>query len=221
MKLLYPFFNVMGIFFPVGILSEGGTCQFATETCLKKCCANKPGEGQKIGFEKKFETYSNFLKYSPNKIVKQILSELKDADCKILSWFASGDCPSFLTKKFYDIICGLDKNGIIQTGFTRNKDLWNWCKNINNENCRVLLTVENSNNIASIGLYSVPNYDLGCFDIYVMDSKKKTYHRTNGCGGGYYTEHIYESKIDRSHLLGDCTHCYENNIGCFIKLTPK
>jgi hypothetical protein len=103
-KLLYPFANVMGLFFPVGKLQNGGTCEFATKKCLERCCAHLPGAGLRIGYEKKKESYDFFLKNSFKEITKQILSELTVGECKIFTWFASGDCPSFLTFKFSNVV---------------------------------------------------------------------------------------------------------------------
>jgi len=40
MKVLRPSQNyVAGIFFPIGRLENGGTCQYASERCLEECYA--------------------------------------------------------------------------------------------------------------------------------------------------------------------------------------
>ncbi len=215
-QILYPFANVMGLFFPVGKLENGGTCAFATSQCLEKCCAHHPGSGTKIGFEKKRMAYSFFLDNTADKISRQILRELKKADCNIFTWFASGDCPSFLTDKYFDVIQILDKKGIIQTGVTRNSVLWGKCNELSNDS-RVLLTVENIEECLTysekVRLYSLPNYKIGAIDIYkvVYD---KIYVRS-GCGGSYYDDHIKSKGKVKAHLKLDCKACYVNKTGCF------
>lgn len=214
-EIVYPFANVMGLFFQEGRLEDGGTCEFATKICLEKCCANAPGAGKRIGFEKKQEIFNYFLNNSPEKIASRILTELKNAKCKIFTWFASGDCPFFLTSKFFAIVEKLDKEGIIQTGFTRNRRLWERCQSSLSENNRTLLTIENIKDASMIGLYSIPDYEIGAIDIVKVNFKKV--YKTGGCGGGYYEDHVVEVGKDRSHLKLDCNACYENKTGCFWK----
>jgi len=210
-QMLYPFANVMGLFFPVGKLENGGTCEFATAKCLKKCCANAPGAGKKIGFKKKQECFNYFLNNSSIKIAAQILTELENADCEIFTWFASGDCPSFLILKFFAVIKELDKKGVIQTGFTRNQSLWEECRDL--YNAKILLTIEDIERAQKPGLYSMPNYKIGAIDVLLVNFEK-LYHG-DGCGGGYYYNHILKTGIDNSHLKLDCKACYENKTGCF------
>lgn len=215
MNISRPFANVMGLFFPIGKLENGGTCEFATSKCLKKCCAHAPGSGKKIGFDEKRKIYTYFLDNSSNKIATKILYELQENNCKIFTWFASGDCPSFLVDKYFNVILELDKKGIVQTGFTRNRELWERCSLF--QNSKILLTMENIDDIIKYsekeGLYSIPNYKIGAIDIYKVTFGKK-YKRT-GCGGGYYQNHIKDKEKVKSHLKLDCKNCYENGIGCF------
>jgi len=226
-KLLHPFANVMGIFFPVGKLKNGGTCEFATERCLKECCAIHPGKAGEIKLEIKKEIYKFFCKVDENSIVFKILGELATNECKILTWFVSGDCPSELTNKFYNIVRKLDEIGIIQTGFTRNKELWKSLHiNIYNTNYKVLLTIENTEEIDNLyprigsdysyWLFSMPNYEKGCIDIYYIETKHV--HISSGCGGGYYEDHVVKKEKVKSHLELDCKNCFEKKLGCFIEL---
>uniref|UniRef100_A0A6M3L435 Uncharacterized protein n=1 Tax=viral metagenome TaxID=1070528 RepID=A0A6M3L435_9ZZZZ len=217
-RITYPFANVMGLFFPVGKLEDGGTCEFATPKCLKKCCAHTPGAGTIIGHEKKQEAYNFFLRNSIATIVKQIRAELKETNCNIFTWFASGDCPAYLTMKFLNVIIKLDRAGVIQTGFTRNIELWKECKKLSDNN-KTLLTVENIKDIPKYseqsGMYSVPNYEIGAIDIYFVTFTKV--RKTCGCGGGYYEHHIKDSERVLPHLKLDCKACYEKKVGCFTK----
>lgn len=220
MKLLYPFANVMCLFFPIGKLENGGTCEFASEECLKKCCANKPGSAFRKGYkEMRRDVFNYFLNNSPGKITSRILIELEDVNCNIFSWFSSGDCPEFLTSKYISIVAKIDAEGIIQTGFTRNRRLWLFCKNHLTINARILLTVENINNISQPGIYSVPDYELGCINIWKLTTYKK--YVTEGCGGGFYKDHIRKSGKDQSHLELDCKACHQNNTGCFMNFQKE
>lgn len=211
-KLLYPYANVMGLMFPVGKLEDGGTCQFATKICLVKCCAHLPGSGRKISFERKREIYDYFLVNSPETITQQLLNELKEAGCEIFTWFATGDCPGFLTGKYFAVVKALDQKGIIQTGFTRNNELWRRCQKLS-ENSKILLTIEAISDAERAGMYSMPNYEIGAIDLVRVGTKKK--HVSSGCGGGYYQDHIVKTGSDNSHFNLDCKACYKNKTGCF------
>jgi len=215
MKILYTFAHVMGLFFPEGKIKNGGSCEFATNKCLKKCCAHKPGDGQKIKFEKKEKIFQFFIENPIDQIFDQIVLELRNSNCEIFSWFASGDCPSKLTTKLFEIIQKLDEVKIIQSGFTRNKKLWKLCKKLSS-NCKVLLTIEDPNDIDEDGLYAFPNYKIGAFDIYCVKNQQQ--YITSGCGGGYYQDHMKKIKKEDSHLEMNCKKCYENRTGCFNDL---
>ena len=211
-KLLYPFAYVMGLFFPVGRLENGGTCEFATEKCCIECYACVLDTDMGIEVAMKQKIYNYFLNSPQDTITKQILIELEEAKCDIFTWFASGDCPSFLTEKFFAIIKDLDDAKIIQTGFTRNKDLWKKCKSLSDNN-KTLLTIEDAKEAAEAGLYSIPNYEIGAVDIYQICFEQV--YKISGCGGGYYVDHIKKMGKDNSHLKLDCNACFENKTGCF------
>lgn len=225
-KLLYPFANVMGIFFPIGKLENGGTCEFATEKCLKECCAKRGGKDIVSNSVKK-EVYKFFLDNNVKVIASHIEQEMEENNCTILSWFASGDCPSFMTDKIASIINSLN---FIQTGISRNHALIN--KIPVKDDLRFLLTkektpkdynnnldyMENYNQPNTKIIYAVPNYKLITFDIFYFKDTLKRF--TDGCGGGYYTEHfITKKKSENNHYLEmNCKKCYENKTGCFIKI---
>jgi hypothetical protein len=226
-QILYPFAHVMGIFFPVGDLKDGGTCEFSTDVCKEKCCAISH---KKIGANKKFKEGS--LKYfkdnDADTIASQIHKELNESSSVILkpkflvSWFASGDCPSYLIDKIHQIILNIRNRGIIQNGMTRNKDLWNKIKDF--EDGRFLLTKEKTSSNLTVedfkddeeGLYSIPNYDSGTIDI--VKYVNHTIRISRGCGGGYYTDHIIKNQYIKSkekYLDLNCRKCFEKRIGCF------
>lgn len=213
MKLLYPYANVMGLFLPVGRLEKGGTCEFATRTCQEECCACQLDMGMGVETKLKQEIYERISNISPEAIAEDILTELKEADCEILTWFASGDCPSILTKRFFWLAEVLDERGIIQTGITRNKALWQKCKQLSSR-AKVLLTVEAVDDSLEYGIYSLPDYKGGA--ISIVEVGLGQVRISAGCGGEYYENHIKILGIDKSHLKLDCKACYQNKTGCFI-----
>ncbi len=237
-KLLYPFANVMGIFFPVGKLKDGGTCQFATEKCLKECISFRnifPKENPSIPFELKNKTYIFFKKNSVDIIVKKLIEELYENKCNIISWFASGDCPTVLTKKIYDIIHKLKKYNIIQSGFTRNFELFKKIyfykyESLKNsfqfrKKLRVLFTMENKKAVEKYNwaiadgddssgfIYAVPNYETGKSEIYAFKAGKMMYDEC-GYSAGWGDPEI----VKKGDTAMDCNKCWKNKKGCFISI---
>jgi hypothetical protein len=213
MKLLYPYANVMGLFFPVGPLEKGGTCEFATKTCHEECCACQLDMGMGVEVSLKQEIYERIENISPEAIAEDIIAELKEAKCEILTWFSSGDCPSILTKRFFWLAGFLDARGIIQTGITRNKALWQKCKQLSSR-AKVLLTIEKVDDSLERGIYSLPDYKTGA--ISIVEVGLGPVRISAGCGGGYYEDHVKILGIDTSHLKLDCKACHRNKTGCFI-----
>ncbi len=212
MKLLYPFANVMGLMFPLGRLEDGGTCEFATPKCYDECYACNLDTEIGIEFRVRRNIFNYFLDNPPEDVAIKMIEELKRKRYKILTWFASGDCPAFLTEKFFAVVKDLDDAGIIQTGFTRNKELWGKCHGLSKNN-KVLLSVEDPNSVSEPGLYSIPHYEIGAVDILRITLTKR--YISSGCGGGYYENHIKVTGKDDSHLRLDCKACYKNKTGCF------
>ncbi len=228
-KLLYPFANVMGIFFPVGKLKDGGTCQFASKKCLKECIAIKNGNKKnKIEYKFKKGTYDFFRNETKNVIVRKILTELSESNCNIISWFASGDCPKKLTVKLVSIIKSLNNMDVIQCGFTRNLSLYNYLYRKVEilyggdhyrfvDNLRILLTVEKKEDIDIIGgnveddkiLFAVPNYNNGKAEIYTHEFD---YDPKCCC----YDYNSITRQISKESY--NCERCYKNKTGCFTKL---
>ncbi len=209
MKLVYHDGTVGAIYFPVGKLKKGGTCQFATARCIKAC-----------GLEtnKAVDDVYKFFQSKPVGIIcEQILKDLYYFPRKVLYWFASGDCPSKLEDKIILIMKALLTQGISQNGFTRNKSLWEKALKLNK--IRLALTIESKEEALKIktkGLIAVPNWACWKADIYEWVKKeKKTYHH-GGCGGGWYT---YKTKEGREKVsVEDCGICHDKKIGCFTNL---
>lgn len=228
-KLLYSFSGVAGIFFPVGKLKNGGTCEFSTEICLDECAAFKNATKDNIiPYEIKLRIYNEISKNPIGEIISQILTELDDLKTNILYWFASGDCPKKLTKKLAMLIIKLSKEHvIIQQGFTRNKELWRRVRK--EEDVRLCLTVENgkikNEDKAEGALFAIPDYSTGGVKIlgynYYISNPRFEYQ----CPGLYqkpYKNPIHTGYESKKLKLGNsCKICYEKKIGCHTELKTK
>ena len=69
MKLLRPIAGTAGVFFPLGKIIHNGTCEFATNTCLKKCVViddSEYDEEYHISKEEQAEIYQAFRDLDEN-----------------------------------------------------------------------------------------------------------------------------------------------------------
>jgi len=111
-RLLHPISGGKGLFFPFS------TCTRYSELCRKYC------------YQRKLEKPSNYQKGESlyaffNKTTEEIVDILvKELNGEPLHWFVSGDCISAWTKIIADVVYNLHKKGVIQCGFTRNRELW-------------------------------------------------------------------------------------------------
>ena len=205
-QLLYPFSRVAGIFFPVGKPENDGTCQFYSTKCLLACAAIHcvPNEFKKIGHETKKGIY-DFIIYKPIfQVLDKIISELKEMNCKILYWFACGDCMQKDENRIIKIIDYLNGEGIIQCGFTRNKDFWQKIKRYTN----IALTLETYAEVQktqSYGLFAIPDYKKNVVKIYIGK------YYSGSCGQSVY---VYKS-IKRE---ANCLECFKQEQGCFAEI---
>lgn len=202
MKILYPFSGVAGIFFPIGRIKDEGTCEFATERCLKECAALKNAFDETIvGHEAKVATYKFMISHSVLDVCQQIIKEMRELGCKILYWFASGDCLRRHTDKIGRIMKHLSIEGIIQCGFTRNKKVWYTAENI--PLARIALTVEANQRKPrnERGIIAVPDYQSGEVKLY----QNRTH--LGSCGAGFQRR--------RLQISTGCDSCYQQRVGCF------
>jgi len=212
-RLLYNFANVMGIMFPSGKLENGGTCEFASRTCLKECCATAcVSNKQIVGHTNKKKTYDAFLLNSVEIITQKISNELRENNCTVLTWFGCGDCPSFLTEKYFNIVKQIDELGFAQTGFTRNRKLWQLCKTLS-ATTKVILSIEDVKKETEKGMFSIADYEKGSVSIVIIN-KKRTAILCN-CGSDYYENHWRLKNKSAPKLKFDCRFCYDNKKGCF------
>jgi len=225
--LIHHFSGVGAIFFPVGKLDEGGTCEFATDTCLCQCAAFKNAtENNKIPYEKKEAAYKFITTKKYNDVVVEILKELHAINSRILYWNASGDCPDANTKRVSHLVEILSECGIVQMGFTRNFDLWNNVRELSN--VHMVLTVESFNDVPDdwkdIGeenIFAYPDYKTGETVLFLYDWEYREPRYEYRCGtlstGGQPTRckghGSYVFKEIETHSR--CDICYEKKLGCF------
>lgn len=216
MKILRPIYSAAGIFFPIGKPEKGGTCQYASDVCLKKCYAQDKDYDEVLNIpeEDKKKIYDFFVNESLVTICNEIIKEMGELQVKILTWFASGDCLDKDIDKIYRIMFLLHGKGVIQNGFTRNVKLYDTIiadKVINH----IVLTVE-SKAIKDApgkypkGLWAIPNYETGVVDLYHGKLGFKSY---GDCGMNEVT-----FKGEEVVIASNCSGCYSKKIGCFLCL---
>lgn len=223
MKLLHKFSGVMAIFFPVGKTTKGGTCEFATEQCLKECAAFKfATKDNKIPYKNKLDLYKAITTGDTGLVVDEIVKEMKERDVNILYWFASGDCQKKYTQRIFNIMRHISLEGIVQQGFTRNIVLWRNALEI--ENMNMVLTVESGGKISddmkrSRGLFAEPDFKTGKVKIFqyyweVTEPRWEYY-----CGGSFTRP--TRNKATTGWSVNDiekgpnCQLCYDKKKGCY------
>lgn len=230
-------FRCSSSIFSVGKIADSGTCEFATDECLIKCAAISNGTNEnKIPFKTKEKIFHYFRDKPTLKICNKIIKELQKCDHPILYWFASGDCPSTMTEKIASIIDLLDENGIRQCGFTRNEELM---KLISNNNCNIVLTVENEGQITRlreyVRLFGVPNYESGDVDIYKIEEETSAPSVSYSCGQSFgcssstdfnssltlRTRNVHRGHTTFTNKLiekhHNCRKCFDDHKGCFSR----
>ena len=227
-QLVFPFCGVAGIYFPVGRIEDGGTCEFSTETCLLFCAAiTNVKDCDKIPYEKKRSALEYILNTN-RRIVKStiheqtaVLFKMNTSDVitnQIVYWFASGDCPSRYTEQVFDLMALIDEEAITQCGFTRNRELWE--KAVDLTHGRLVLTVEDKEDIESVGniegMYAIPNYKTGRILLYGCKNGKLQI--SGGCSRNYSYHDKKPYKVPVKRRKADCRICAENREGCFTVL---
>lgn len=212
MKLVYPFCGVAAVYFPVGKLSEGGSCEFASEKCLKVCAAFKNAtDTNKIAYDAKCKTFINITQCESKDVILKIAEEVKEMQTEVLYWFASGDCPSEFTERIVHIIEGLSFIIPAQMGFTRNQELWEGTNRLKVDDVRLALTLERPyrsklQSMLSLGTIAVPNYNTGNIKLYRCNQSQTS------CGAGI----VYVKKLGETiKRKADCGNCFKERVGCF------
>lgn len=206
MKIIRPFTGTGGVFFPVGLPPQG-TCEFSTQECRKWCYVNTPNypdydEEVRIPESEKWEIYETFINRAIPSLIDQILSELDGLQTNILHWFGSGDCMRKDVDRISEIIEKMRGIGIIQMGFTRNKQLWLENKDV------FALTVDSKNEASDKNaMYALPQYKKYRSVMFVP-----SYKVTGGLCGPTVCR---DRKIDRLEHHIDCRICLRLKTGCF------
>lgn len=197
--------------FPIGRPPEG-TCEFATEKCLKSCYVIKDvayDEEMVISEEERRWIYNKFM-YAPiGWIREQIEIELDGLQTPILHWFGSGDCLTEDLDRVCEIIRAAGKiEGIVQMGFTRNVELWKKYKNI------FALTIEKKEDAGRrVGLFSIPRYKQQVSVMYA------TWYEVIGGWCGATSCRDLKGRI-LEHAI-NCKTCLRLKAGCFDKRVRK
>lgn len=176
-------------------------CDFVTKKCRANC-------GYKVN---KFEE-DVFKIESASNIKLRIRDELRKYDCKILHWFATGDCPEDMTGKITSIMDWLSEEGFVQCGFTRNKKLWENVSPL--RNIQLALTTEShkkAEKLSEDGLTSVPDYDSYTIRLY---KKGKPIYSCGALFGTMCGENFVITQTSEVYPE-DCGQCYDNDRGCF------
>lgn len=232
LKLIHNDGTVPSIFFPAGLPKDGGTCKWATPVCLERCWSNcNPNELEKW-------ILNEFQSTTADVLANRLHMELLDRGKLFLQWFAWGDCLPRMVEKISWIIHELDKRGVTQIGFTRNKKLWKKARGV----MRMAFTVEDKDEVmkycrspyvdhyGSKGyehhIIAWPDYKVGETHLYwgtkeVKVGKKKVRKLVGGgsCGGGWYknvTKGVTKAQPEQI-FVADCLLCAKEQRGCFAK----
>ena len=206
MNLLRPFTGTGAVFFPFGIPPDG-TCEFATDECIKHCYQLNPknpdfDEEILIPNEEKKKIYNSFMSMDIEDLYSKIHHELAGLQTPILHWFGSGDCISGDVDRISEIIDRVRHSDfVVQMGFTRNIILWKRHKDI------FSLTIDHPENAQGGGMYSIPNYES---EVSVMYSP--FYQVKGGLCGPTTCDDILDAKL--SHYI-NCRTCRRMKTGCF------
>ncbi len=219
MQLVHNDGKVPSITFPAGKLKKGGSCEFSTRVCRKRC----PTDLHSTDIEK--QVFEFFKQNGATVIADKILDELLDRNSLFLSWFSTGDCPAKMTEKISWIIHKLQSERVVQCGFTRNRALWDKITSL--VNVEMGLTVGSlriATKLCEKGLVAIPDYTTGWVKLYkgtmeVITGTKREPHHVSGCGGGSYmqTVNAYQDKPILVTHEADCQLCWKKERGCFAK----
>lgn len=204
-KLLRPFTGTGAVFFPVGPPPKG-TCQYATEACLKHCYVNDKsdfdGELLVAPWEKKL-IYRVMMTWDLLDLVTRLLSELDGLQTPIFHWFGTGDCLDEDVDRVSAIIEQLPPR-VVQMGFTRNRKLWERHKDI------FALTLEKFEPAPDpAAMYSCPNYEK---EVSVMWCPN--YEVRGGFCGPTLCRDSDRHYSDLTHYI-NCRICHRRKLGCF------
>lgn len=231
-NIIYNAYGYGVIFFPKGKVKNGGTCEFATKSCLKYC--------REETNDFMLRAYDFIIKEDIGEVIGRLVKELKALNATLLYWFESGDCEKKHTKRITSIMKGLASFGFMQHGHTRNEKLWKAVKDT--KNIWLALTIE-VNDVKKLpkdlGLYAVPVYKEN-YTLYACKYKgygeKEVKTWVSSCGGSFMSTRIekypenqiytfgecdarFFKEADSKNIYeGNCRMCLNNKRGCFTEL---
>lgn len=212
-ELLSPINGGLGLYMPVGPLTEGGTCEFLTSRCIVACYVKRQPGFSSIQKKAK-RTYRTVSEESEKIVALRLLAEAESKGKDLIHFFMSGDCPSRLTEKMCNILSLISGWGVHICGFTRNYDLFvEVMKSPNVLKCgHLVYTLETQSKIKDLpdGWYGVPNYDTGIVHLYYQSHQHRVY--SGGCDA-YGTLIPYSLK--KAEVPKGCTECRKMSKGCF------
>jgi hypothetical protein len=205
MNLLRPFTGTGALFFPVGPPPDG-TCQYATEACLKHCYVNDRSDFDEELLVSKWDKkriYQRVMEWDLQKLVALILSDLCGLQTRILHWFGTGDCLDKDVDRVSEVIEAVPAD-VIQMGFTRNRKLWGRHKDI------LALTLEKFDPAPDpAAMYSVPDYENETSVMWCP-----SYDVRGGFCGPILCKDSDRHYADLTHYI-NCRTCYRRKLGCF------
>jgi len=205
-RILHMDSDIPSIYFPIGKIEDGGSCEFATETCILNCPSGM------ISNKHEKYAFSFFKKNDVERIFNKLLMDYnylanRPYNAKMIQWFCWGDCPSFMTEKVADVIKRIAEYGIPQYGFTRNKKLWEILPST--DRLHIGLTVENYSKALGISkttdkMIAHPDYDTWYAQM-IFHGKVRS-----RCNGWWCVNEIEERN-------SDCTRCLSHGEGCYYR----
>jgi len=196
--------DIPSIYFPIGSLEDGGTCEFATLKCQEYCPS-----GMKSNYHERY-ALDYFKNNSARKVVNKLIEDFNyliaiPYNSKMIQWYTWGDCPSELTEKVVLIILNIYRQKIPQYGFTRNIKLWE--KIPKKYGLSIGLTVDSLDKAKKISLASgkmtaYPDFASGYANM-IIDGKIKT-----KCNGWWCI-------TDKETRNSDCSRCLSCIEGCY------
>jgi len=221
MKILRPTHAyVAGIFFPIGLPTKGGTCQYSSKECLKNCCMLDVNYDECINVteKEKKDIYKYFIGNPTLNVACEVAVEMGELQAKVLNWFVSGDCLDEDVDAIYEVMLLLHKADIVQTGFTRNAKLYK--KVLRSRTFQSLVLTVESKSVKDTpvdyyfhenrGLWAIPDYDKKVTQLY---HGRLAYTSYGGCGSSSVT-HKFDGK--EVEIAPNCYGCYKRKIGCFF-----
>lgn len=206
-RIVFKYNDVGVLYFPAGSIDIGGTCEFATENCLKYCpeIANNR--------QPHYDTYNFIVKNDVEVVFNKIKKDLFALDKKVLTWFAAGDCMMKGMNHILDIMVEVSMVGIVQHGFTRNVSLWEKAQGI--QNMYLALTVESKKDKLfreGFGRVVIPDYEKDMITLYQLEEVDVFEPKEIAmCSGVFWADVLVGSELRESN----CSVCYDNLEGCF------